>query len=258
MSQHLAAIEAEVGEPLFIRTPRKMVPTEKGKELYTKIVPLIEKLEITTLELKNEVTSQTQAPLIKVGTPAEYFTKAALQKWKKLDVRLSVQFDIASNLLEKLSDNEVDLIITTQKQTVAGIEYKKIENECFVVVAPPDKHCDASTMKEIEEWLLDQTWISYGSELPIVRRYWREHFKKRPDIKLSHVIPDLRAVLEAIEHNMGISVLPEYLIHESLASKKTIIMFPHLSVENTIYAAYKTVNRDHPLLQKAVGALMVQ
>ncbi|MGK4301762.1 helix-turn-helix domain-containing protein, partial [Klebsiella pneumoniae] len=28
MSQHLAALEAEVGEALFIRTSRKIVPTE--------------------------------------------------------------------------------------------------------------------------------------------------------------------------------------------------------------------------------------
>jgi DNA-binding transcriptional LysR family regulator len=34
MSQHLAALEAEVGEPLFIRAPRKMIPTNKGKELF--------------------------------------------------------------------------------------------------------------------------------------------------------------------------------------------------------------------------------
>lgn len=31
MSQHLAALEAEVGEDLFIRTSRKMFPTERGR-----------------------------------------------------------------------------------------------------------------------------------------------------------------------------------------------------------------------------------
>src|SRR5690606_40980576 len=34
LSQHLAALEAEVGEPLFHRRPRKMVPTERGIALY--------------------------------------------------------------------------------------------------------------------------------------------------------------------------------------------------------------------------------
>ena len=35
MSQHLAALEAETGEALFTRNPRRMVPTERGKELYS-------------------------------------------------------------------------------------------------------------------------------------------------------------------------------------------------------------------------------
>ncbi|WP_052098282.1 helix-turn-helix domain-containing protein [Paenibacillus stellifer] len=49
MSQHLASLEAEVGEPLFIRTARKMIPTERGKELYSQLAPLIESLEETSL-----------------------------------------------------------------------------------------------------------------------------------------------------------------------------------------------------------------
>lgn len=31
MSQHLASLEAEVGEQLFTRASRKLVPTERGK-----------------------------------------------------------------------------------------------------------------------------------------------------------------------------------------------------------------------------------
>ena len=30
LSQHLASLEAQVGEPLFVRQPCKMVPTQRG------------------------------------------------------------------------------------------------------------------------------------------------------------------------------------------------------------------------------------
>ncbi|WP_246302497.1 LysR family transcriptional regulator [Paenibacillus plantarum] len=63
MSQHLALLEAEVGEPLFTRTARKMIPTERGKELYTLLAPLVESLEEATLGFK-AVTSPT-LPIIK-------------------------------------------------------------------------------------------------------------------------------------------------------------------------------------------------
>ncbi|WP_419178458.1 LysR family transcriptional regulator [Brevibacillus brevis] len=49
-SQHLASLEAEVGEPLFTRAPRKMIPTERGKALYTQVVP---NQRLTTKSLLN-------------------------------------------------------------------------------------------------------------------------------------------------------------------------------------------------------------
>jgi len=257
MSQHLAALEAEIGDSLFVRAPRKMIPTEKGKELYTKIVPLIEKLESTSMELRNGANQPALAPLVKLGSPADYFTKAAIGRLTDMEIRLFVQFGMAHELQEKLSAGEVDLIITTQKTPIADVEYKKIEDEVFVVVVAAGDNFDSSAvvLDDIEGWLNEQTWLSYGTELPIVRRYWREHFNKRPEILPSHVIPDLRAVLEAIENNMGISVLPTYLIRDSIEAGKTKILFPHLAVENTIYLAYKMENRDHPHVQEILRRL---
>jgi len=37
VSQHVAARESALGNPLFQRTPRRMVPTEAGQRLYTQI-----------------------------------------------------------------------------------------------------------------------------------------------------------------------------------------------------------------------------
>ncbi|UNL83065.1 LysR family transcriptional regulator [Priestia koreensis] len=249
MSQHLAALEAEVGEPLFIRATRKMIPTDKGKELYTTLVPLIEKLESTTLEIRH-VASEPQTPIVRIGSPGEYFTKKALPSLKRVDGRLSIQFGVATKLLELLQGDEVDLIITTQKLQVPGIESVKIEEEQFVVTAPYDVDSTLTEIGEIESWLDEQRWLSYGLELPIVRRFWREHFGKRPPIQPYHIIPDLRVVLKAIEEGMGISVLPTYLIADSVEANKTKILFPHLAVNNTIYMAYKNDVKDYPPIQQ--------
>jgi len=37
VSQHVAALESALGNPLFQRTPRRMVPTEAGQRLYTQV-----------------------------------------------------------------------------------------------------------------------------------------------------------------------------------------------------------------------------
>ncbi len=255
MSQHLAALEAEIGEPLFIRAPRKMVPTDKGKELYTKIVPLIENLENTTLEMLHSSSSKGLAPVIRIGSPAEYFTKRALTSIRGLNIRFLAQFGMAGTLLEKLEKDEVDLILTTQKSQHQGIEYRKLENEVFVATAPADYETDAKNAEEIEQWLINQKWLSYGLELPIIRRYWREHFSKRPDFQPCHVVPDLRSILEGVENGLGISILPTYLIEKSVQENRVKVMFPEHTAENTIYAAYKVDHKNNPILEKVLDAL---
>ncbi|WP_141432748.1 LysR family transcriptional regulator [Bacillus sp. 03113] len=254
MSQHLAALEAEVGEPLFTRAPRKMIPTEKGKELYTKIVPLIENLEGITLDLKLTTSLQSMS-IVRIGSPFEYFTDQALRKICQTEFRYFSQFGIAPILLEWLQEDKVDIIITTQKYKAPGIEYINLEEEEFVLVAHPSFEVSFQPIS-LEEWLSKQKWISYGLELPIIRRFWREHFKKRPEIQPFHIIPDLRAILKAIENNMGISMLPTYLVQESVKNNDTKIIFPDKSVKNDIYIAYALKNKDHPIIMQAVNNLI--
>ncbi|WLR46419.1 LysR family transcriptional regulator [Halobacillus litoralis] len=251
MSQHLAALESEVGEPLFNRAPRKMVPTDRGKELYTKLVPLIENLESTTQEIKQTSNHPSEMPLLKLGSPVEFFTGRVLEKVRSLDIRYLVHFGTASTLLNQLINEEVDVIMTPQKQTVTGIEYTQLEVETFVVVAPKNMKVEEE-WSDIESWLHEQAWLSYGLDLPIIRRYWREHFNKRPDVKAKHIIPNLQSILKAIEKGMGISVLPLYLIEEAVKETKVQILFPEVSVENALYAAYRIDQRDEPNIKTMI------
>lgn len=166
-----------------------------------------------------------------------------------------VQFGVANTLLDLLQNHEVEIIITTQKIQLPGIEFIEIEDEKFVVVAPIDYSSEAEGIEQIEAWLSRQKWLSYGMELPIVRRYWREHFGKRPELRSLHIIPNLISILEAIENDMGISILPTYLIEESIRLEKTKVIFPDLFIKNTIYVAYKIDNKGNPTLQRIIKEL---
>ena len=76
VSQHLAALESALGNQLFQRTPRRMVPTEAGKRLYSQVVSAIEKLE--SIPHKNSTAETPQT--IRIGTPQEFFTEQILAK----------------------------------------------------------------------------------------------------------------------------------------------------------------------------------
>ena len=254
MSQHLAALEAEVGEPLFIRTSRNMVPTERGKELYSQLAPLIEALEETTLSFR--AVSSPTLPIVKIGTAQEFFREKIAPCLENLNMRVFAYYGLASYILELLTEDKVDVIVTSQKHSAPGVEYIRYVEEEFVLVAPYDLEEPAfNHMKQLETWLCSQTWISYGLELPIIRRFWREHFSKRPQIKPEHVLPDLHIILSAIEHGAGISLLPTYMLTSSLQSNKVKIICEPFKVTNDLYLAYKIKNRNIPKINMMIDAI---
>ncbi|MDR7316470.1 LysR family transcriptional regulator [Brevibacillus nitrificans] len=254
MSQHLAALEAEVGEPLFCRTPRKMIPTERGKELYTRVVPLIEGLEETAQNFKT--LSSPALPVVKVGAAHEFFREMIAPHLTDFQMRVVAHYGIASTLLEWLQEEKVDVIITSQKLSAPGVEYLPYMQEDFVIVAPPDFPEPAfDDPKEREEWLSKQPWLSYGLELPIIRRYWREFFQKRPQLQPAHVLPDLHAILRAIEHGAGFSLLPTFMVSEPLEAGKVKTIYTSCKVHNELYLAYLIKNRNVPLLKTAIDSL---
>ncbi|GAB6926541.1 LysR family transcriptional regulator [Paenibacillus sp. JCM 10914] len=254
MSQHLAALEAEVGEPLFTRTTRSMVPTERGKELYSQLAPLIESLEETTMRFQSAATPSPT--MIKIGAAHEFFAEKILPQLHALDICTLSQLGTADQLLEWLKGDALDLIVTSQRVHSAGIEYVKLMEEEFVLVAPSQLQVPPLTdAKQKEEWLSAQSWISYGLELPIIRRIWREHFKKRPLLRPVHIIPNLHMILRAVEQGAGLSVVPTYLIGSSVTEGRSQLIFEELKVSNEIFMAYQTKHKHLPSLHTMMTRL---
>lgn len=254
MSQHLASLEAEVGELLFTRTPRKMVPTERGKELYTRLVPLIEALEETTQTIRT--LSSPTLPVVRIGTAHEFFREMIAPHLSRYPMRVIAHYGIASVILDYLTEEKVDIIVTSQKLAAPGVEYLPYIQEEFAIVAPHDFPEPAfDDHVEWEAWLCSQPWMSYGLELPIIRRFWREHFHKRPQMQLAHVLPDLHIILRAIEHGAGISLLPTFMLTDVLQTGLVKILYPTYKVQNDLYLGYLLKNRNEPNLKMIIEIL---
>ncbi|WP_080835534.1 LysR family transcriptional regulator [Cohnella massiliensis] len=250
MSQHLAALEAEAGEPLFARTGRKIVPTERGKMLYSQVAPLVEGLEETAMSFR-----KAASPLLKtvrIGAAHEFFREAILPRITEFRANTVCSLGTAEHLLELLREDKTDLIVTSKKIPVPGIEYEKLREERFVVIAPNGIEApDEVGPKGRERWLARQDWLSYGLELPIIRRFWREHFRKRPQIRPIHVIPDLRMLLEAVEAGAGLTLMPTYLL-EASPSGKVRAIYEDMSVRNELFFAYQSKNKNMPEIRDAM------
>ncbi|WP_443033897.1 LysR substrate-binding domain-containing protein [Streptomyces sp. AD681] len=60
--------------------------------------------------------------------------------------------------------------------------------------------------------------VTYAEDLPILRRYWRTVFGKQLTTRAAVTVPNLYAVLSAVNAGAGVSVLPRSLCQEYLDS----------------------------------------
>ncbi len=261
VSRHLAALEQAVGAVLFVRTPRRMIPTERGKELYSDVVRALEQLETVSRNLNRRVSEEK--PVLRIGAPREYFTACLLDRIAALPCRLWVSFGLAQALIAELQAGTLDAVVATQKIPHPELVYHRIDVESFIPVGPravdppPVTVWTGKAVDEIESWLRGRTWISFGPELPIIRRAWREIFNRRADIKPALVLPDLGAILQAVAAGRGVSFLPEYLCREALADNRirTLVTLPR-PVTNDIWYVCRKPDRGAPLVTAFLDAVL--
>jgi DNA-binding transcriptional LysR family regulator len=248
VSQHIAGLESTLGMLLFQRLPRRMLPTEDGKRLYTRVVAAIETLE--SIPTKANLGG---APLhIRLGTPTDFFSEYVLERLPKEDpVLFTIRFGLVQDLIEQLLDNKIDCAIATQKIAKPELEYQLIFEENFwligspKVVLPISQDVMQADLTSLERWLIPQPLIAYSEDLPIIRRFWRVVFGQRLDVNPQFIIPDLRTIREAIAQGLGYSVLPDYLCTEWVNHHHlTLILKPAKAVTNQIWLAYRKSERQ--------------
>jgi DNA-binding transcriptional LysR family regulator len=249
ISQHIAALESAVGHVLFQRKPRKMVPTENGKALYSRLAPAMDSLEKVSVGLRDSTIREI--PSIRLGAPLDYFHEVGFEKLKESQFRLQVEVGDTGMMIDSLSQGELDAVIATQQIEGGNIDYTKIDQEDFCLVASPEVSLPQTLGKtserkdKVEDFLLQQQWISYSAELPIIRRYWHVAFKRRPNIEPAVVVPSLLLIRKAVEFGLGISILPRYICRESLAAGRLHILWePKDSMINDLWIATRKVDRN--------------
>lgn len=265
MSIQLASLESYIGKPLFVRMPRKMMPTEYGKQLYTQIVESIDNLERVEAEFKRTVISKI--PNIRFGTPAELFRNFLAEHIaNRDDLNITVEYGLADDLITKLVENSLDIaVITKPKKAEDNLTYESLFSESFFIVCNVnldtsefDECLIAGNMPEAEKWLKSKRWYAYEGNLPLIRRFWKENFKKRPLLNLRGVIPDQDAILKAVASSDCLAVSSNLIANTALKKEEVKILWEGVvETNNTLYIAY---NKDkiQPLYVKMIKNFILE
>lgn len=197
VSRQVKLLEESIGEQLIVRSSKKVLLTEKGKEL----LAAIQKFEDLTLDL-----SKTSGPqVIKVGILhgllESWFPHVIKEFSKKSPHTLKVVADTPENLNQGLVGGHYDIIFTTQNAQSDLVTSLALFKEELVLISKKEV-----ALKDLS----DHNWIVYDDTDFIF-----ELSKKRP--KKIFTVKSMTSIVRLVKDGVGVAVVPA---HTTLAEKK--------------------------------------
>ncbi|MFB4317763.1 LysR family transcriptional regulator [Actinomadura sp. 21ATH] len=240
VSGQLARLEEQIGERLFVRTSRGVTPTPRAAALASRVSGHVEGL----LRAMESSDDPSFGGTVRVGAAAEFMTlrvTPVLTGLTRQGVEVHATLGLADDLLSALATDRLDLVISSVRPKHAALQAEPFIDEEFVLIAPPAMAETVDVERLATEpvaALAHLPLVAYAEELPIIRRYWRSEFGRRPPNPVVLVVSDLRAVLEAVVTGAGISVLPRYIAEPALGTGRVVQLHePEAAPLNTLYLA---------------------
>lgn len=220
---HLNALEAYTGFPLFERTARKMIPTERGKLLYQQINSALSGLEDIEMRFKRKAGKERTT--LNVGMCVETFQQALEKHIPGLNFNLIMQFDSNEKLTEALEKGAIDLILTSMISTSKQLTFTPFTIEKLVLVAGRDTNIsefekiDKKDKNIIKDWLKSQLWYNTASDLRLLKIFWEQNFNELPDFLPNYIVPNKFSIIRCLSNGDGIAVLPEFICKDAFENK---------------------------------------
>ena len=243
------ALEQRLGRQLFERLPHGVVPTSVALTLASQVADPLDQLAAVTEPAP--AGGRAEEPVHLAG-PAELLAVRVLPALAPLvarDVALRVTGGLADDLLDGLRAGRFDLVLSAVRPRGRAVTAVPLMDEEFVLVAGTAWAGRIGVVDAEGAGLDGVPLVSYAEDLPIVRRYWRHVFHRRPPARPAVVVPDLRAVLAAVVAGAGVTVLPRYLCAAEVKSGSLrVLLEPDDAPINTVYLAHRAgaALREHP------------
>ncbi|HEY0790005.1 MAG TPA: LysR family transcriptional regulator [Chthoniobacterales bacterium] len=216
VSQHLAALEAALGRPVFIRSSRGVTPTAAGAALYREVFEAVARLERSAYRF---AAPNTRAAPVRLSVPVDFFACWVLPRLGREAPELVVSLFDAGEHAPAVERGDVDAAITNQRPGGRLLACTALCTDHYVLVGPKSLVLPDAVKRPVAlgAFLAEQSWISYSEDLPITRRFWQQTLGQRFSADLRLVMPDLRTVLQAVVQGLGCSLLPRYVCARALA-----------------------------------------
>jgi len=196
VSRQIKLLEETLKQQLIIRSPKQVILTSKGQELY---------LAATDFDKSvNSLFTEDNRKEIRVGVlhgVLETWLISFMRRYYKIrDANIVIQVDKPHVLIEGLTNRNLDLAITNEFLQTEMISSLKLFDEELVVV---------SKKKVDYEELAAERWITYDNN-----DWLHVLFKKRQSERYLRV-NSMTAIVNLVRNDLGVAIVPTHMLSPS-------------------------------------------
>lgn len=229
VSQYIAALEADVGEPLFDRSSRKLQLTEAGQSLSSSARAVLEALEVSRSALQHLGSVASGSLVLGASdTLATHLLPPVFAAFRRAHPAVELRLDNRPSpaLAERVALREIDLAVVAFPLAPGSSQLAKLKQvplaaQHDVVIAPRGHELGKKTRVRLSELakhplvLLDRTT---GARVWLERQFTQAAVTPRVSMEMS----SLEVLKRLVALNFGVSVVPELAVRSEVASKELI------------------------------------
>jgi LysR family hydrogen peroxide-inducible transcriptional activator len=213
LSQQIQKLEREIGQPLFDRLPRGVVPTEAGQRLLEharRILAELRDAKRRAGELRDRVAGRLAIGAI--PTIAPFLLPMAVRRFlvRYPDVQLELVEDVTARLLEHVEQGTLDLALMSATKPPPSVLMETIGAEPLLLLLPA-KHRLAKRKTVLWEQIEDEPFLVLHDMHCLagqVQRFCKPHSVK-PCVAARGA--QLATLAEMVSAGLGISVVPDMM-----------------------------------------------
>ncbi len=238
MSKKLKAIEDRLGKRLFNRSTRKLSPTEDGEIYYNYCIEILEKVD----SFEQNTTQTEPEGVIKFTTSttfARLYLMPVIKKFVKKYPKVKVDMILTDQVIDIIKEG-IDVAIRIAPLKDSSLISRRIGDGRLVICASKEyvkKHGVPKTPSDLR----NHNCITFGSSNWTFQKGRKEQtVKVKGDVRINYG----EMLAQAVESDMGISILSLWLIHNQIKSSKVVTLLDDYELSNQpdIYLVYPEKN----------------
>ncbi|MGR9418256.1 LysR family transcriptional regulator [Rhizobium leguminosarum] len=210
LSNHVQALERELGCALFIRSTRRVELTRAGETFYERCVGILSEVDLSA-EITRAVAGQTIRQ-IRIGTVYPATTgvlPAFLAKYP--DIRIHISSGNTGDIIRGLENGQINLGFIRPVENIGSLRFSSIAHERYLLAVARTNRLAEQAEIAIDDLRSERIIAFNRKNLSYTERYFNEKFEEYDLTRnIAYSCDDTYSLVSLVSAGLGIGFAPEW------------------------------------------------